>query len=149
MHIEGGRIFDSSLRKSMPLGMVKKTTDAKRAELEADVQKFLEEGKKIVEGPSLQLKPKRPHYAPQKEPAKPTQPQEVRTKGRSAIGWPESVRIKDQLFAANMTYKQLAEAAGVPRATLAHWFQKIQIPSNSWKGRIDDALKLLMMKNRK
>lgn len=149
MHIEGGRIYESTQRKAIPLGMIKRTTDGKRQEIDEQLEKFLAAGGKITELPGCQMVPKPPHKPPAKVKTKEEPDQEVRARGRAAIGWPESVHLKDQLAAANITYRQLAEQAGVPRLTLARWIQKIQIPSHAWKNRIAEALQLLLMKNGK
>lgn len=148
MHIDNGRIYDVSLRKSVPLGSTRLTTLEKSQELAADVERFLKNGGRITEVNGFEPKPKRPHYSPN-TPARANNEvlPEIRTKGRKAISWPESVYVKDKLFAAGFTYAQLAEIAGVPKGTLDHWFQKIMIPSHAWKARIAEGLDILMMKS--
>jgi hypothetical protein len=148
MHIENGRIYDTSLRKSVPLGSTRLPTQAARAEIDADVKRFLANGGQITRLDGYHPQPKQPHRPPTRA-EKQEQDQLVRQRGRRAIGWPESVHIKDQLFAAGLTYKLLAEMAGVPHGTLSLWFQKIMIPSNAWKSRIDEAFQTLLAKHGK
>lgn len=152
MHIEGGRIFDVSLRKSVPLGATKRVNADKSTELAADMQAFLLNGGKITEVPGFTPIPKRPHT--KHDTAKPRhQPVDdhtlLRQKGSSAIGWPEALEIKDKLFGAELTYKSLAEIVGVPKGTLSHWFQKLQIPSKHWKARVNEGLNILLAKHGK
>lgn len=148
MHIENGRIYYMSLRKSVPLGATNNTKATKSAELAADVEAFLAKGGRIIELDGYNPQPKQPHRPPTRA-ERQEQDQLVRQRGRRAIGWPESVHIKDQLFAARLTYKQLAEMAGVPHGTLSLWFQKTMIPSNAWKARISEAFRTLMAKHGK
>lgn len=149
MHIDNGRIFDTSLRKSVPIGSTTSPTQKARAELQRDIDSFLRSGGKITELPGYSPTPPAPHRAPQKSAQEEPHDELVRGKGRRAVMWPESFDIQDRLFTARLTYTQLAEIAGVPRLTLANWFQKHQIPSNAWKTRIAESLQTLLAKHGK
>lgn len=146
MHIERGRIFDSSLRKSVPLGSTKMTTCEKSAEIAQDVERFLRSGGKIVQLPGYHPKPKPPHRAALDQDKAPDE-EPIRRQGRDAVIWHEALRVKDRLFEAGLTYKALAEAAGVPKRTLERWIKKMMIPSNAWKARVADALQVLLAKH--
>lgn len=149
MHIESGRIFDVSLRKSVPIGSTTPPNQKARAELQSDIEAFLRSGGTITTLPGYQPAPPAPHRAPPKPSQEEPQDELVRGKGRRAVMWPESFDIQDRLFTARLTYAQLAEITGVPRLTLANWFQKHMIPSNAWKTRIADGLQTLLIKHGK
>lgn len=144
MRIGDASFMDSSLRKSVPLGSTTPANQAAREALEREMNDFLSRGGRITVVPGFNPPPLHPHRPPRRAQEEPEQDDCVRGKGRRAIPWPEAVTIKDRLFSAELTYKQLAELTGVPRHTLANWFQKTMIPSHAWKLRIAEALQTLL-----
>lgn len=150
MHIENGRIYDMSLRKSVPLGTTRLTTAQESEAIARQTEAFLRNGGRITEVAGFAPKQRRPHYPGTSTKVEQLPGTEViRGKGRKPTSWPEAVYLKDKLFAAELTYLQLAEVAGVPRTTLASWFSKGMIPSEAWKLRVAEALQRLLAKHRK
>lgn len=144
MHIERGRIFDSSLRKSVPLGSTRLTTTEKSAELAAEVEAFLAAGGKITQVESLKPVQRPPHKSSltlhNSASASANDDMYLRTKGASAIPWPDAMRTKDKLDVSGITVKELALRAGVEREALLCWIRTGKVPSRAVKLRIDEAL---------
>ncbi len=149
MRVGDAEFMDRSLRKSVPLATARHANQSMRQELEREVEEFLRRGGKVTVLPGYTPAPLPPHRAPQQTKDCAQQDDAVRGRGRRAIPWPESFDIQHDLFSARLTYKQLAELTGVPRLTLANWFQKHMIPSNAWKTRIADGLQTLLAKHGK